>query len=179
VQPKKELLRFVLSPDNEVVLDYNAKLPGRGCYLCLERACLENAVKRNSFRRAFSSDHGLISIDALIETVLNKAKERIASFLFFAMRARKASTGSEAVDIDLKRGNICLLINLPDLAESAMQKWQKRSAKLGIYYLSLDLSGVKRMPGGNLKVLGIKDQGMADAIIRESGVITKLETRSI
>ena len=43
--PKKELLRIVRTPENEVCLDTTGKKSGRGAYLCKDKACLKKAVK--------------------------------------------------------------------------------------------------------------------------------------
>ena len=34
VLPKKELVRIVRTPDNQVVVDKTSKKPGRGAYIC-------------------------------------------------------------------------------------------------------------------------------------------------
>ena len=49
---KEALLRVVVGPDGQVVLDRKRAAPGRGAYLC-SPACLKAAVKRRAFQRAF------------------------------------------------------------------------------------------------------------------------------
>lgn len=175
---KSELLRFVLSPEHEIVLDYNRKLPGRGCYACVDRDCIRNACK--CFRKAFRMKLDAISYDMLpdilIEAAIKKAKDKIVSLLSFAIRARKAVTGSEAVDGDIKKGNVYLLINFSDLSESAILKWKKKSTNFGLYYLNLDINYTMRVTGKNNKVVGVKDRGLGNAIIEENSKITKLDT---
>jgi predicted RNA-binding protein YlxR (DUF448 family) len=39
--------------DGTVVVDPAARLPGRGAYTCRQRTCLERAVQRGGFARAF------------------------------------------------------------------------------------------------------------------------------
>ena len=41
---RDRLIRFVLSPQGEVVPDLDVKLPGRGAYTCVSAACLAAAV---------------------------------------------------------------------------------------------------------------------------------------
>ena len=50
---KPFLLRFVLSPQEEVVPDINGKLPGRGVWVTARRIAVEEAVRRRAFQRAF------------------------------------------------------------------------------------------------------------------------------
>ena len=53
MKPKKELVRVVHTPDNEVKLDLTGKLSGRGAYVCRDKACLSKAIKAKRFERAF------------------------------------------------------------------------------------------------------------------------------
>ena len=43
--PKKDLIRVVRTPENEVLIDLSGKKSGRGAYLCKDKACLKKAVK--------------------------------------------------------------------------------------------------------------------------------------
>jgi len=52
-RPRRELLRFVCSPDDQVLRDPSKSLPGRGAWLCDDAACLERACRRGLFRKAF------------------------------------------------------------------------------------------------------------------------------
>jgi len=53
VREKQSLVRLVHTPDDRFVLDPAGKLPGRGAYLCASLPCLEVAIKRKAFDRAF------------------------------------------------------------------------------------------------------------------------------
>ena len=48
---KEELLRFTLTPDRQVIPDFNKKLPGKGFYLTNSRAVLNQAVAKNIFKK--------------------------------------------------------------------------------------------------------------------------------
>lgn len=53
VRDKGDLVRVVRTPDDRFVMDPTGKAAGRGAYLCPSPACLDAAVKRKSFDRAF------------------------------------------------------------------------------------------------------------------------------
>ena len=48
---KKELIRVVRTPEGDVDLDTTGKKPGRGAYICPQRACLEKAFKNRRIER--------------------------------------------------------------------------------------------------------------------------------
>lgn len=54
--PKKELVRIVHTPEDEVVLDFQGKKNGRGTYLCKNVSCLLMAIKTKAISRAFKID---------------------------------------------------------------------------------------------------------------------------
>ncbi len=43
--PKKELIRVVRSPEEEISLDFKGKKSGRGAYVCRNLQCLKKARK--------------------------------------------------------------------------------------------------------------------------------------
>ncbi len=54
MKPKKELVRVVKSPAEEISLDLTGKKPGRGAYVCPDAECLRAARKARRFEKAFS-----------------------------------------------------------------------------------------------------------------------------
>jgi len=54
MKPKRELVRVVKSPSDEVSLDLTGKKAGRGAYVCPNAECLRLARKAKRFERAFS-----------------------------------------------------------------------------------------------------------------------------
>lgn len=53
MKPKKELIRVVRSPENEISLDFKGKASGRGAYICPNPDCLKKAVKAKAIEKAF------------------------------------------------------------------------------------------------------------------------------
>ncbi len=56
MKPKKELIRIVKTPENEIKLDLTGKLNGRGAYICKNTDCLKKAEKSGALSRAFSME---------------------------------------------------------------------------------------------------------------------------
>jgi len=54
MKTKKELVRVVKSPEQEISLDLTGRKPGRGAYVCKSIDCLKAARKARRFEKAFS-----------------------------------------------------------------------------------------------------------------------------
>jgi len=52
--PKRELIRVVRQPDEQIVLDATGKKPGRGAYVCPKAECLRLAQKSRRLEKTFS-----------------------------------------------------------------------------------------------------------------------------
>jgi len=55
MRDKRDLIRVVRSAEGEISLDFRGKKPGRGAYVCPERACLQKARKSRALERAFET----------------------------------------------------------------------------------------------------------------------------
>ncbi|GMA61524.1 YlxR family protein [Alicyclobacillus fastidiosus] len=56
MKPKRELIRVVHTPEDEVLIDLTGKKNGRGAYLCPSESCLAMAQKRKSLERALKTN---------------------------------------------------------------------------------------------------------------------------
>ena len=52
MKSKKEMIRVLKTPENEIVLDATGRKNGRGAYVCLSQECLEKAVKSRGIERS-------------------------------------------------------------------------------------------------------------------------------
>ena len=52
MKSKKEMIRVLKTPENEMVLDATGRKNGRGAYVCLSQECLEKAVKSRGLERS-------------------------------------------------------------------------------------------------------------------------------
>ena len=53
MKSKKEMMRILKTPEDEIILDVTGKKNGRGAYLCRERECLLKARKSKGLERSF------------------------------------------------------------------------------------------------------------------------------
>ena len=55
MKSKKEMMRVLRTPEEEIVLDVTGKKNGRGAYLCKSAECLEKAVKSRGLERSLKA----------------------------------------------------------------------------------------------------------------------------
>lgn len=72
MKPKREMIRVIRTPQEEILLDETGKQNGRGAYLCKAQECLEKALKRKGLERS-------LKIKVPAETIA-KLKEEMSVF---------------------------------------------------------------------------------------------------
>ena len=171
---KKSLVRFVISPSNDAVLDYSSKLPGRGCYLCPDRNCIEKSIKSKAFQRAFKCNVNVGSAEDIIEATLERVRRKVSYFIALAVRCKKASLGTMAVEKDMKKGRLCLLLLMSGISVKMKEKWKRSATKEGV--CCKDIYSISEVESiiGNRRVLGIGDPGISGALIQELERVDKL-----
>lgn len=87
-RPIDELIRFVVSPQGEVVPDIKRKLPGRGLWVAASRQTVAEAVRRHQFSKGF------------------KREVRVAATLAADTEALLARSATEALAIAAKAGQV-------------------------------------------------------------------------
>ncbi|HOO26950.1 MAG TPA: YlxR family protein [Lachnospiraceae bacterium] len=55
MKSKKEMMRVIKTADDEIVLDKTGKKNCRGAYLCMNKECLERAVKQKGLERSLKT----------------------------------------------------------------------------------------------------------------------------
>jgi len=94
---KDSLIRFVLSPQGEVVPDIESKLPGRGAYTCISEQCVRTALKQRQFSRAFKHEVVTVPPDEMVAQVAGIMHGRILGYIGLANRAGKIISGGSMV----------------------------------------------------------------------------------
>jgi uncharacterized protein len=123
---KPFLLRFVLSPQEEVVPDINAKLPGRGVWVTAKKASVEEAIRRRAFQRAFRRQVSVRQDLALQagELLKRSALERLS----IANKAGLVVVGFVKIGEALKRNEIIALVHADTAALDGKTKLDRKFA---------------------------------------------------
>ena len=129
-----QLLRFVLGPsdaDNPkgdasgvVVVDLKEKLPGRGVWITCDRSCVEEAVKKKLFARAFKSKCKVP--DDLPQTINTMLEARALNALSLAKKAGEVISGFDKIYMAMSKTELALLIQAKDGAEGGQKKLEKK-----------------------------------------------------
>lgn len=120
VRPIDELIRFVISPQGDVVPDLKRKLPGRGMWVTASREVVAEAVRRNHFSRAFKRELRIPpTLPADIEALLVRS---VTEALGIAAKAGQIVAGFGKVESALGDGSVEVLIHASDGAADGIRK---------------------------------------------------------
>jgi predicted RNA-binding protein YlxR (DUF448 family) len=122
---RDDLVRLAISPGGDVLPDALARAPGRGAWVGVSRAELEEALAngklKNALARAFKGARLAIPRDlpALTETALRKA---FLDRLGLEMRAGRLILGSDRIADQARSGGIAALYHAGDASEDGSRK---------------------------------------------------------
>ncbi|NQU58203.1 MAG: RNA-binding protein [Rhodospirillales bacterium] len=126
--PKDCMIRFVVGPDEEIVADIEARLPGRGFWLSAGRDVLHTACAKNLFAKAARAK---VKIPAdLADRVEGLLAKRCLNHVGLARRAGQAVSGYGKVEAWLKSGKPAgVLLAAADGAEDGLAKVRSWAGK--------------------------------------------------
>jgi uncharacterized protein len=124
VRPIDELIRFVVSPQGEVVPDLKRKLPGRGLWISASRQAVAEAVRRNQFGKGFRREvRPAATLAADTEALLVRS---VVEALAMAAKAGQVVSGFSKVEDALRQrqaqAQIQALIHASDGAADGIRK---------------------------------------------------------
>ena len=73
MKSKKELLRVIKTPEEEIILDVTGRKNGRGAYICASMECLKTAQKKRGLERSLK-----VSIPEDVYESLEKEMSNVA-----------------------------------------------------------------------------------------------------
>ena len=122
---KDELIRLALGPDGSVHPDVRARAPGRGAWIGVTRADLDDANARGKLRaalqRAFKTNDVTVSAD-LGERIEQALRQTALDRLGMEARAGNLINGADKVESAARAGKIALLIHAGDASEDGRRR---------------------------------------------------------
>ncbi|OEU62579.1 MAG: hypothetical protein BA870_03900 [Desulfuromonadales bacterium C00003094] len=164
------LVRYVLSPQGEVLVDYGRKLPGRGGYTCCEVSCLETAVKRKQFERIFTGCCVPPTYEALKESLVNQVRQRVANLVGMARKSGIVRSGSRLVMTELGRDSeLSVVLLSEDLSPTIASKVVSIAENRGVpCHVIFDKGYMGQLMGkGERSVVALRSGPLAETINNE------------
>jgi predicted RNA-binding protein YlxR (DUF448 family) len=119
-KPTAEMIRFVRSPQGDVVPDVRHKLPGRGLWITATRQAVEDSIKRNVFARGFKAEmRPPAGLAAQTDDLLARAA---LDALAIAGKAGLVLHGYAKVETTIGRGEAIAIIHAADGADDGKRK---------------------------------------------------------
>jgi uncharacterized protein len=120
VKPQSELIRFVVSPEGVLTPDVDARAPGRGVWVTLSEAAVEEAVRKKAFTRSLKQ--GVEMPVDLAHQVRSRLEQRLLGALGLARKAGQLVTGATRVRSAIISGQVQALFTARDAAPDGRQK---------------------------------------------------------
>jgi len=79
MKPKKQLIRVVRTPLEEIQIDQSGKKAGRGAYLCAKISCFKLAQKSKAFDRALKQNVSMTIYEQLAQDFIRVEDEYLLS----------------------------------------------------------------------------------------------------
>ncbi len=162
------MVRIVAGPSG-IVIDYREKLPGRAAYVCPTAGCITKALSKESFSRALHCKVGSPEPEIFIGQLAALVREKIKSLIVMSAKAGKLAAGYSAVHDAVEKGRVSMLLYAIDLSQGTKEKVASPAAASvrGTTLFTREELGTmlnRELVG----VIGIEDQGLSDALWKET-----------
>ena len=156
--------RFVLM-QGHLVHDLRRKAPGRGAHVHV--ACLDDAIKRKAFSRAFKTQVTHPSAEELREQMAQAILRRLKETVTTAVRAQRVAVGQNQIQEHTQR--VALLFIAPDAGPATVQKFERNAQRKGIAeYKTFYAAELGALCGQeHASVLGVLDAVLAQKIVND------------
>lgn len=150
-----ELVRLVVAPDGQVVVDLRGRLPGRGAWLHPRAACVEALEKRagvlKKLLRAPEVDASGLR-DRLRDAVIRAALDGLS----LAAASGSVVGGHDVLLREISAGRVAAVIVASDASERTVKDLRAAAPELGFIGLPLDREALGRRVGrGARAALGV------------------------
>ncbi len=108
------MLRFVRAPDGEICLDLKASLPSRGAWLCANRTCIKEGLKRKVLFRKLPTIQ--VNEEAMIDAIANRVCEQLKSSLGLMRKMGDLVLGRDAAVGLAQSGEAAAVLLASDLS---------------------------------------------------------------
>lgn len=161
------MVRLVCDPEGAVLVDRYLKAPGRGAHLCYDPGCVQAAVKRRAFGRAFRRSVKPVEADRLVAHITAAIEARIRDRLAIGRSAGWARSGTDV--LARLKARLALIVLAEDTASGTaerIRRWGHPERCPVIVYGDRVLLGATQGQAERVAV-GITDRDMARSLFIE------------
>lgn len=165
------MIRFVVSPEDEIVPDILGKLPGRGIWVSAQAEALERAERRNLFPKAAGRKVRVApGFRGRVESSLVK---RIVELISLARKSGGAVAGFERAKAALETGKAGVLIQASDGSPRQLGKLRPGEKGEGVSCLSAEELG-RAFGRESATHVALHNGNLASLVIREAARLSAL-----
>ncbi|WP_417316601.1 RNA-binding protein [Emcibacter sp.] len=172
VLPSARMIRFVLGPENIIVPDLAARLPGRGCWLKADHKVLDKAIDKRLFvrfgQKALDQPGTVTVPEELSGQVADLMRRRCLEHLALCNRAGQLVGGFEKVRSRLESGKSHVVVMASDVADNGRSKMCRGIENIRVIdiFTREELSRATGLE--NAVHLALMPGGMSEGFLRET-----------
>jgi len=151
-----DLVRFVVSPDDVLMPDVEARAEGRGVWITLGHKSVAEAVKKKAFAKSLKTN--VTVPDDLAGLTQRHLETRFRNALSMSRKAGQIVTGSTNVKAAIEAGEIIALLTATDAAEDGRKKML---GSLKGYEKAAEEAGITGVSVPHLELLDSTQLGLA------------------
>lgn len=120
----QDLLRLACTPQGDVFVDRFGRMPGRGTYVCFDRACLRQALKPSRLAATLKRPVTVPTCEALYQSALGLLYDRLGSCLSMAQKAGAAISGAVPLHKALAQKRVLYVVLAEDIAVARAEEYR-------------------------------------------------------
>jgi len=132
---RKEMIRIVRHPEGHAIFDVDARLPGRGAYVCPTPGCVSkltsSSLSYHLKAKVALSDHAMLKAE-----LASSCDLKIRNLLSIGLKSGQVLVGSHAAGEALLRGRVFLLVIAADTAPRTERRLLRHSGSVPVVRLA-------------------------------------------
>ena len=132
-----DLLRFVCTPQGEVILDASGHAPGRGIYVCCDVVCLRKALNPAKLALALKRPVRVPDFDTVCQEVRKLLYKRLKTCLSLGQKAGAVVSGYVPLRQALAQARVLYMILAEDIASGRGEEYRSWCTQHGVPYVTL------------------------------------------
>ncbi len=132
-----DLLRFVCTPQGEVILDSSGHAPGRGVYVCCDVICLRKALKPAKLALALKRPIIVPDLDAVYQEVRGLLYKRLRACLGLGQKAGAVVSGYALLRKAFAQARVLYMILAEDIATGRAEEYRSWCTQHNVPHVTL------------------------------------------